>query len=185
MTTIQLSKSGVGTIEIQGAKIEEVFTKEVISYAKPFTKTKWGTMTPTQPVRIAIDILKVNRVFTITGTIDKESISGGTSAPQARDVLINMGRYGGALTFKYGVASDVYGKKPDGTNVSYYSPSINNMYYDSNGFSCHVNRIQVSEEPKGGASADETPSQFGEYGTPHKLPEQYSVTVELVHAIDN
>ena len=158
MTTIQLY-NGTSTLTIFGAKIKENIIKEVIAYNYPFPSADWGAPSASRPRKEAVDLLTVQRVFTITGYIDKDSISGGTTAPQARDVLVNLPRAGGTDTFRYGVDAD----------KGSYSPSAGNMYYTSTGFEVHITKIQideVAEDPTGG------------------IPTQYPVVVTVEHMVE-
>ena len=186
MTTITIKKSGFKDVTIFTGKVDETLTKDVVSYPYFFGTDAWKVPTNTQPRREVVDFLNVNRVFTVTGLINRHSVSapasGEPSACYARDELINMARHGGVATFIYGTLTDTQGRDPDGTIVSFYIPSDRNMYYTTDGFSVHFTRIQITETPKGGSS--DTPRANNEGGTPHKLPEEYEVTIELMNAYD-
>lgn len=202
MTTIQVKKNmdlGAGAtdyvITLQNTIIEETITKELISF--PLPKDSWGKPTATSPYRMAIDLVSLNRVFTVTGWIDVESSDEvcvnsvnrtPRSASEVRDIIVNMIRYGGALYFHYGVQADVDGSTRDG-----YIPEDYNIYFNTTGFPCHVNRLQLKE----GAHASPGKYRVGSvvkedykdgsgdptYGT-WNLPSRYSITLEMVHAID-
>lgn len=220
MTTLQLTKTmdiGAGstsyTVEILGAKVEEVLTKEVINWADPIPQPDWTDgPSATQPGRQAIDLLNINRVFSITGFIDAKSCDNfpdpgsgvnrtPISASEVRDVLVNMMRAGGTSYFKYGVPADTTGLSGDG-----YEESSANIYFTSTGFEVHITRMQLVED--GGSE------QTGEYrdgsnlkfdylvtsgahtfpdsqglGSPkmgtYKLASKYQVTIEVLHCTEN
>ena len=169
MTTVKMAKAGYDPLTIHNIKIEEISNKDVISYPYPFPQPDWPSPpTSTVPRREAIDLLNMTREFTITGLIDSDSTAVG-NAMSARDTLINMQRSGGTVNFYYGIPNDVTG--------SGYTPSANNMYYHTDGFTCHIKRIMVSETPKGGAE-DGVYTSNAQKGA----PEKYEVTIVLLYA---
>ena len=144
MTTIRLAHSTGGYyLEIDASQIEEDLSKQVPGYARPFPKAKWAAPSATQPRKEALDLLNITRTFTLTGTIQKESkcnsgwTSTGTSAPEARDVLINMMRYGGVGRFYYGTSAEA--------TAGSYSISNDDMYYTAGGFPCHFLKYKIVE----------------------------------------
>jgi hypothetical protein len=170
MTTIRLTKSGQSDLTIFAGKVEETSNKELISWPDSIVRPDWpSTPTTTTPGRESVDILYIQREFTITGFIDKDSTSAG-NVLSARDTLNNMQRTGGPLIFKYGVSSELPG--------SGYTSSSNNGYYN-NGFSCHVTRIMIVETP---AAAD-----VGVYSAPAQgnIPELFEVVIVLICATEN
>lgn len=204
MTTIQLKKNmnlGAGAINyvitMENTQVEETITKELLSFPMPKAPADWGKPTATCPERRAIDLVSLNRVFTITGWIDVEScdsvpfgVSDHTpwSVQEVRDLLVNMVRYGGVLYFHYGIQSDV-----DGSHRDSYEPQDDDIYFTTTGFPCHVNRMQIKESAHASPGKYRTGSTVKEdyldgsgnptYGTWH-LPSRYSIVLELVHAID-
>lgn len=202
MTTIQLKKTmnmGAGDVEyvitIENTTVEETITKELISF--PLPKDSWCKPTANSPYRMAVDLVSLNRVFSITGWIDVESTDsvpfGASdhtpwSVQEVRDLLVNMVRYGGVLYFHYGIQTDV-----DGSYRDSYEPQNDDIYFTTTGFPCHVNRIQLKENAHASPGKYRTGSVVKEdykdgsgnptYGTWH-LPSRYSLTLELVHAID-
>jgi len=162
MTTIRLAHSTGGYyLQVDAAQIEEDLSKEVSGYAWPFPKAKWATPTATQPRKESLDLLSITRTFTITGTIQAESkcnsgwTSTGTSAPEARDVLVNMMRYGGTGRMYYGTTSEA--------SAGSYSPSNNNMYYTSGGFPVNFIKYKIVETAR-----DE-----------QNVPTEYEVTITV------
>jgi len=177
MTTIQLSKSGIGTITIYASKIEETVDKEIITWMKEFLAPAQLPITPTKdrPTKYAMDLLNLTREWTIVGTIDGNSITGG-NALNTRVKLLNMLRSGEQVNFIYGTASDISPGSAGGYSVG------SDGYYDGTGFTVHIKRIMIVESTKGGSG-----TEFGTAYTQNAIkgaPEQFEVNISLIQATD-
>jgi len=158
-------------VEIYAAKVQETLNKDVITWPDFKYTADWGVPTATKPKRNAMDFLNVTREFSISGYVEKESLIkpvSALSAPYVRDILNAMARYGGTCFLQYGVPSDTIGT-PD-----IYPESDANKYYTNKGFSCHIRRIQWTEEPQ----------DVGTYLANYKVPKVYSITISVVYAYD-
>lgn len=221
MTSIRLYKSmelGASAvtyyITIHSAKVEETIIKNLeAKWSEDARKGKpIAVGASSQPIMNTVELLNVNRVFTITGTIDATSTDQiycypdvvhrpPNSAPEVRDLLSQMILYGGTVFFNYGLPGDVTGTLNAG-----YKQDNNNGYYTSTGFECHFNRIHLVEQGEtgqyrnGGTYYDaegkykeantvtfDKPGATGaegEQGT-LTLPCAYNVTIELFRAVDD
>lgn len=216
MTTIQLYKEmnlggGATTyvVTIDSGKVEETITKDLINFAMPLPQADWGIPSASGPQRISIDLLNINRVFTINGVI---SASGSDeiydyttaanrapkSASEVRDILSTMQMFGGSCNFRYGVAADCTGLSADG-----YAPHANLRYYTAAGFECHITRLQFIESGDNGEfrngstydddylvmNATQTYDDSTGVGSPkmgtYLLPSTYDVVIELIVVTEN
>ncbi len=173
MTTILLEKSGFPSLLLYAGKVEESGEKDLAQYARPIPPSKQGAdqISEDQPKRNALDFLNFKRSFELAGYFDKDSVTGVSTAQDARDVFVNMVRAGGSLVFRYGVPADVEG--------SWYSPQTKNFYYNQ-GFTVHVLKYKVKEEDAKGGTEEYNSSD----AAAQHLPEQYHFNLELVKARD-
>ena len=151
MTTIRLTHSTGGYyLKIDASQVEEDLTKGVASFPYSTPNAKWGSPTAILPRREGLDLLSIQRIFTITGTIYAHSKCNsnwnrtGITAPEARDVLVNMMRYGGVGRFDYGESSEAA--------LGGYVNSDDHMYYTSSedgsikkGFPCQFIKYKIVE----------------------------------------
>jgi len=174
MTTILFSKPGnvpYPIVTIYAGKIQEQIEKKVVEWGDFRASAQWPSPpTAINPSRSAIDFLLMKRIFTITGRIDVES-TGGATVQHARDAIVNMLRSGGNVNFSYGINSDA--------TSSGYSPSANDLYYETSAFVGYITRLMISEEPKGGNEQFTAGS-----GPDTKMPEYYDVTITFIQAIE-
>ena len=178
MTTIRLSKIHLPTLTLYGSKVQEMLNKEVGSWPKEFFAPADLPITPTgtKPIKQSMDFLNVTREWTITATLDGNSIGSG-NALDARDTLVSMVRSGGTIDFIYGLPTDISPGTAGG-----YGPDPDNVYYTGVAFTVHIRRIMVDELPKGG-SGSETGNAYTGNAT-KGAPEQFLVTITLFHAED-
>lgn len=178
MTTIRLAKSINATeyyLEIYGATIEEDLSATYVDFPYPFPEPDWGTPTVNRPRREVLDFLDRRRVFTITGTIDKDSnkdiswSTSGITAQVGRDTLVKMAGHGGTIRFYYGIPAD-------GTD---YVGTTNLMYYTDasdptkQGFECYIESYKITEEPEDTDKASTSGSYY--------LPSKYHVIITLFY----
>lgn len=152
MTTIRLRHGATSNynLEIYGATVEEDLDMEYdINFAYP--KTTYGAPTATDPRREVKDLKTMNRVFTITGYIDGSSCKNASwddytgsnkkTAPDARQRLSDMARYGGNCIFTYGIQHE---------NGMFTSDENKQYYYGEGdeGFNVYISKLKITEHPE-------------------------------------
>lgn len=92
--------NGATVIEIYGVKISNDVQKKFLAEMPTFIAKTGGAWPATEPEMKMMEFKQVKQVVTITGTVDKGSISGKTYAHEVVDELIDLLTDGGVMTLE-------------------------------------------------------------------------------------
>jgi len=167
MTSIILS-DGTTNLEIFTAKVDEQCDKTIVNWSDYVPPAKWST---TSPKKNTMDSKNITRAFTISGYINEYSAAsaGSSSSLVARDRLNSYFTKGGTIKFNYGITGDITGLSPAYTAAD--------GYYTANGFTVHITRLQITEDPKGGDSGEQATTGSA---AEKQVPEEYRIQLQLL-----